>query len=279
MPPNVKKLPMYRLLSMFAVALLLASPASATILVQEGDSYDVLEVTSQEDFLMTGGSVNRLVLDGGFPAVIEGGLIGANNDDVAIEVGDSPLTIRGGMIRTTGLSPYSPATIFDKFHEGVDLFEGTQFRASHTELGGDEGGFWIIQGWLADGNFLNVYLYHDGPVQLYDLEFAFTPDEPPVTPGDTNEDGAVDLNDLNDVRNNFDGTGSGDANGDGIVNLEDLNLVRNNFGVGPFFTLGPEHEVPRPAPVPEPSAFLLACIACCLQIASRRLFLGSEQLL
>jgi len=51
--------------------------------------------------------------------------------------------------------------------------------------------------------------------------------------GDTNNDGRVDLNDLNNVRNHF-GEASpgvtGDTNGDNVVDLNDLNNVRNNFG-------------------------------------------------
>jgi len=56
-------------------------------------------------------------------------------------------------------------------------------------------------------------------------------------PGDTNGDGLVDVNDLNNVRNFFgamgpdDGTLDGDAYPfDGLVNIDDLNAVRNNFG-------------------------------------------------
>lgn len=55
----------------------------------------------------------------------------------------------------------------------------------------------------------------------------------PATPGDTNGDGAVNLVDLNNVRNNFGATGVGvlgDTNGDQTVDLVDLNAVRNNFG-------------------------------------------------
>ncbi len=68
-------------------------------------------------------------------------------------------------------------------------------------------------------------------------------------PGDTNGDLTVDLEDLNNVRNNFGGSGTGidgDTNGDGLVNLADLNAVRNNFGVS------------APRAVPEPSTILLA---------------------
>lgn len=56
--------------------------------------------------------------------------------------------------------------------------------------------------------------------------------EPATVPGDTDGNGVVDLEDLNNVRNHFGGTGLGDTNGDGLVDLEDLNAVRNNFGAG-----------------------------------------------
>lgn len=69
--------------------------------------------------------------------------------------------------------------------------------------------------------------------------------EPVQTPGDTDGNGTVDLEDLNNVRNNFGGTGLGDANGDGSVDLDDLNDVRNNFGAGG-------------GAVPEPPALALA---------------------
>jgi len=55
--------------------------------------------------------------------------------------------------------------------------------------------------------------------------------------GDTNWDGTVDIDDLNNVRNNFGETGSVDGSlvgdawpFDGRVDIDDLNAVRNNFG-------------------------------------------------
>jgi hypothetical protein len=73
--------------------------------------------------------------------------------------------------------------------------------------------------------------------------------------GDTNGDGVVNIDDLNNVRNNFgtmgppDGTHPGDSFPfDGQVNIDDLNNVRNNFGAGQ-------------APVPEPASLLIACLA------------------
>ncbi len=64
--------------------------------------------------------------------------------------------------------------------------------------------------------------------------------------GDTNGDGKVNLDDLNNVRNNFGSTGLGDTDGDNDVDLDDLNNVRNNFGAG------------GTSPVPEPSTIVLA---------------------
>jgi len=84
--------------------------------------------------------------------------------------------------------------------------------------------------------------------------------------GDTNGDGLVDLEDLNNVRAHFGSTGpdNGTLPGDtvafdGIVDLTDLNNVRNNFGTGA-------------SPVPEPTALLLAAasIVCVLAPFRRR---------
>jgi hypothetical protein len=74
-----------------------------------------------------------------------------------------------------------------------------------------------------------------------------------LLPGDTNGDLTVDLNDLNNVRNNFGLSGegiAGDTNGDRTVDLVDLNNVRNFFGV----TAGAQA-------VPEPAAWVLMTLA------------------
>ncbi len=76
--------------------------------------------------------------------------------------------------------------------------------------------------------------------------------------GDTNADGKVDLEDLNNVRNNFGGTGLGDANFDGKVDLDDLNAVRNNFGAGNSASA-----------VPEPASLGLLATAALLGVAWR----------
>lgn len=71
--------------------------------------------------------------------------------------------------------------------------------------------------------------------------------------GDTDWDGDVDLEDLNNVRNHFGETQPGGP-GDTVpfdfrVDLEDLNRVRNHFG-----------ELSAPSPVPEPHSLALAAV-------------------
>jgi len=95
--------------------------------------------------------------------------------------------------------------------------------------------------------------------------------------GDTNGDGVVNIDDLNNVRNFF-GTNNpgGDTNGDGVVNIDDLNNVRNNFGMmgggggGESEVLVGivKYESTSPAAVPEPATWLLICmglIGCALR--------------
>jgi hypothetical protein len=68
--------------------------------------------------------------------------------------------------------------------------------------------------------------------------------------GDTNNDGVVDLTDLNNVLNNFGSNGSGnpgDDNADNVVDLTDLNNVLNNFGS--HAAAGTLSAVPEPSVV------------------------------
>ncbi len=76
--------------------------------------------------------------------------------------------------------------------------------------------------------------------------------------GDTNDDGKVDLVDLNNVRNNFGAAGLGDTDDDNDVDLTDLNNVRNNFGAG-----GSQS-------VPEPGSLALALCVGLGALALRR---------
>ncbi len=84
----------------------------------------------------------------------------------------------------------------------------------------------------------------DGEIEDHS-DFACT--QSVTLPGDTNADGRVDLDDLNNVRNHFGESGSeviGDTNHDDTVDLNDLNNVRNNFGA----TLSPAAMLAAPSP-------------------------------
>ncbi len=203
---------MLRVLCFSLFAFSLASPAFATVLVQEGDSYDRLEV-GDDELLMTGGSVNQLVLLGLTDAVIEGGVLGANSnlEGAILMTVDDHLTIRGGTIRTSHSFPDRPGWIRSQQGQPVLTLKGTYFRMASAGL--TENNVWGIQGWLADGSFLNVLFQHGHFTANVTIEFNFVPGEIPQTPGDTNYDDVVDLADLNNVRNNFDGSGLGDGNG------------------------------------------------------------------
>jgi hypothetical protein len=129
----------------------------------------------------------------------------------------------------------------------------------------------FVDGWV------NFYLSVDADLSAASLEFAFG--AAPLsgvtigglyqqlnaaTPGDTDDDGDVDLEDLNNVRNNFGSSGTpilGDTTPfDGVVDLEDLNNVRNNFGLG---TGGS-------SAVPEPGTCALLCLSTIAGWLARR---------
>jgi hypothetical protein len=85
----------------------------------------------------------------------------------------------------------------------------------------------------------------------------------PHNPGDTNNDGVVDLTDLNNVLNNFGSTGTGnpgDDNSDHVVDLSDLNAVLNNFGTT-YTSL---------SAVPEPATLSLLALGATSLLARRR---------
>jgi hypothetical protein len=132
---------------------------------------------------------------------------------------------------------------------------------------------------LAGGGSVNLgNLFDTAGSQDLSLDFFFESSAGPV--GDTNGDGMVNIDDLNNVRNFF-GTNNpgGDTNGDGTVNIDDLNNVRNNFGMigggggGQDILIGlVKYQSGAPAPVPEPGTWLLCCLGCAaLACATRRI--------
>jgi len=81
---------------------------------------------------------------------------------------------------------------------------------------------------------------------------------------DTNNDGAIDLRDLNNVRNHFGATGApviGDTDGDLDVDIDDLNAVRNHFG----------ETLARVTPEPGSGALAVLLVLCALATLRGRL--------
>lgn len=78
--------------------------------------------------------------------------------------------------------------------------------------------------------------------------------------GDTDLDGDVDIDDLNNVRNNFGAASLGDTNDDDAVNIDDLNNVRNNFDL----------SIGAPTSVPEPPAVGLLLLTAIGAVLGRR---------
>ena len=111
----------------------------------------------------------------------------------------------------------------------------------------------------------------DGPNPVSIFRYVHVADHS-IRDGDATDDGRIDVDDLNAVRNNFgaagaaDGTLAGDAVPfDGLVNIDDLNAVRNNFGAGT--------NAGAPAQsVPEPGGAVLAMLATalCATVCRRR---------
>jgi hypothetical protein len=246
---------------------LLATPAAAIVIVQDGDVYDELFVTDP-DFLMTGGSVNELRLGSQTTAVIEGGVLGEHNSIAAIVTSNgNPITIRGGALRSSFAFPRFPGYISSAGGIPVLMVEGSYFRMKDHGLG--ENNLWEIQGWLSDGSFANFGFAHEGAASEVNIIFNIDSSDSP--PGDTDGDWDVDISDLNTIRNNFGSEGPGDLDHSGTVDVGDLNQVRNNFAFGSDFTLDPSMEVPANAAAPEPSTLFLA-MTILLLVPSYRAF-------
>jgi ELWxxDGT repeat protein len=102
--------------------------------------------------------------------------------------------------------------------------EGTRMLELHAGVTGSD-----AQHLTAMGDTL-YFSANDG---IYGKELWKVLVEDIPSTGDTDGDGDVDLDDLNNVRNYFGATGedqTGDTDGNGVVDLADLNAVRSNFG-------------------------------------------------
>jgi hypothetical protein len=146
-----------------------------------------------------------------------------------IEVSNADETTSIGLVRHTNVS-------------GVDSYEFGKF---YTETGGQSGSG--IRDW---------------GVALVRTDIA------PPGPGDVNEDGVVDLNDLTVLRTNFGesvtGRIDGDLTGDGLVSFDDFREWKSNY---PPANPGASSAAEA---VPEPSTIALVLLQAALPLASAR---------
>lgn len=163
----------------------------------------------------------------------------------------------------------SPLTAsMDVFGDGAVVSPGCNVSATSPGIRNEivcatQGGDFSLMFWSDSFGTMPGYIEIDNlritgdDVSLDDLILA--PVQNTVQFGDTNADNAIDLDDLNNVRNYFGDTGSAwDTSGDtypfdGFVDIRDLNAVRNNLGS--FVS------------IPEPSSLaLLAAAAACVSL-------------
>lgn len=254
-----------RVLFCCALCASVAAPASAQLVIQDGDHYTGLNFIG-ESLLMTGGQVDwmDLYVD---ETRIEGGQVGR----IMAYAGD--FEILGGQFTRN----------FFCYMESCSLtFHGYDFRLLTDNGRNGRGRRHLVEGVLLNGQFISLDISADNVEGGASAEPDFILYGDGSIPGDTDGDQDIDLSDLNAVRNHFGESGvgraEGDLTGDGSVGLDDLNEVRNRFGSSAPYTLGPEYAV-RQSPVPEPDTLVLLSLGCLVlwQARHRRKSAGGER--
>jgi len=235
---------------------------------QDGDTFGEFPInpvgSSPYQFLYVPYDADGLI--GGLVDGASGSLIqGAGQADFSLtrtEAGEYALSVFGaGDAKLTGDDGMLILSVasHDATYEDGNVAARTMLSYEYDDASGD----FIIQSRLDVAIEGGTSIFGD-LLELTDTDFyfAWVDFENPFSPnpgatgvlGDTDDDGDVDLDDLNAVRNNFGATGEvgstvGDAFPfDGTVDLDDLNAVRNNFGAA------------AGSAVPEPAAWVLGLI-------------------
>lgn len=252
--------------------LLLASPAAAEIItVEEGDSFDRINLTTGRELVVNGGEV-ELVNNLGSLVTINGGAVGGVVTDMFNDAngGHVPNVVVAGYEQAFGINVDGPHISNRTF--GHVVLHGYSFRVL-VDPAPSRSSVAFGYGWLLDGSYVDFHIsFRDVFAQRNDQSITLVKHDPAFV--DPTGDWQFDLTDLNVIRNNFGSSGEGDTNFDGVVDLVDLNLVRNKFGLGYPDAMPPEWEysgdVPTnirhrwtpdmPIPVPEPSTLLLTLL-------------------
>ena len=156
--------------------------------------------------------------------------------------------------RTSASGPVAPCSDTGGFPGGAFLYSNGRMADLNSLVNPDSG--WI----LAQANAIN----DSGQIVGYGANSSGQSDAfllTPLTAGDANGDGKVDINDLTIVLTNYGKTGrdwwQGDFTGDGIVNVNDLTIVLANFAMKSAAGI---------TAVPEPSAFAILAVCGALPL-------------
>lgn len=245
----------------FCACLLSASPAVAeTITVNDGESYDRINVVPGRELVMNGGHV-ELVNNYGGVTTVNGGTTGLIDSKSHPTGGDAYVTVNGYQHNSIG----QHRLLLESQSAQIEI-HGYSFRAD--AYGVDSNTIAEVHGWLLDGSYVEIrYRRRGSPAESNTLRLVRH--DPAFI--DPDGDWDFDLEDLNTLRNKFGLSGDGDTNFDGVIDLADLNIVRNKFGAGydqqgrpaeweysGEIPLNPGGQWYPNNPVPEPSAMALA---------------------
>jgi probable HAF family extracellular repeat protein len=198
-------------------------------------------------------TINAVLFKHDGTVVVLPGLGSSSPSDAALAINDSG-TVVGEAATTAGIHAFV-----------YDSTTGAEGDLNNLIVPDGSSAGWTLQNayGIDDAGRIAGYGTLDGAYQAFLLT--------PVLPGDANEDGKVDINDLTIVLTNYGQTGAswntGDFIGDGTVDINDLTIVLTNYGDTSGSSAAGMAAVPEPASL----VLLVVCgVFVALGLARRR---------